>query len=658
MARQGKASETYDYIVIGSGAGGGPLAANLARAGRRVLLLEAGGDAEGLSYQVPAFHGFATEDPALRWDYFVRHYANDDLQRQDPKFTPQRNGIFYPRAGTLGGCTAHHALITIYPHNHDWDEIARMTGDTSWDSRRMRRYFERLERCRYLTGPSWFARFPLLCELIRWVRRFVPGSLLRPVNGGRHGYRGWLTTELADPSMALKDGQLVRVIKTAAEQTLAQLLGRPLRLLEGLNSFLDPNDWRVQKSGGLGLWFTPLATRDGRRNGPREYLRQVQRRYPERLDIRTNSLVTRILFEGTRAIGAEFLEGSHLYRADPSSESGLPPPPVQQVFAEREVIVSCGAFNTPQLLKLSGIGPRDELTQHGIPVKVDLPGVGENLQDRYEVGVISEMAEDFSLLGPCAFEPPGPGVPTDPCLVEWQAGKGPYTTNGVAVSIIAKSKEHRTEPDLFIFGLPAFFPGYSPGYSKLLGHRRNLFTWAVLKAHTRNRAGSVTLASTDPRDVPAINFRYFEEGSDHEGDDLKSVVAGVQLVRRLMRNAGNCVKQELLPGVEVKTPAEIADFVRTHAWGHHACGTCRIGPAGDPMAVVDSRFRVRGTEGLRVVDASVFPRIPGFFIVTPIYMISEKASDVILADAGQAAGAMGRLARGAARLLRSRAARG
>ena len=101
---------SYGYIIVGSGAGGGPLACNLAKAGQKVLLLEAGGDHENYNYQVPVFHGLATEDEDLKWDYFVRHYTSDEQQRRDCKFVPQRDGVLYPRAGTLGGCTAHNAM--------------------------------------------------------------------------------------------------------------------------------------------------------------------------------------------------------------------------------------------------------------------------------------------------------------------------------------------------------------------------------------------------------------------------------------------------------------------------------------------------------------------------------------------------------------------
>jgi choline dehydrogenase len=132
----------YDYIIVGSGAGGGPLAANLANAGYRVLLLEAGGKEETPNYSVPAFHPLSTVDQYLQWNYYVRHYADDPRHNNDSKRDKERKVIWYPRAGTLGGCTAHNAMITIYPHESDWDRIATLTDDASWSSDRMRRYFQ------------------------------------------------------------------------------------------------------------------------------------------------------------------------------------------------------------------------------------------------------------------------------------------------------------------------------------------------------------------------------------------------------------------------------------------------------------------------------------------------------------------------------------
>jgi len=620
----------YDYIVVGSGAGGGPLACNLARAGQRVLLLEAGGEQENYNYQVPVFHGLATEDEDLRWDYYVRHYASDEQQGRDSKFVQDRGGVLYPRAGTLGGCTAHNAMITVYPQNGDWDKIAQATEDTSWQSRNMRKYFERLERCQYITRPRVYPGRALLRSILRWI----PGLSKLTGNPGRHGYDGWLATNLARPGLVIEDDQLLRIITAAAKGALVDLLGRPLRPWEDWDTYFDPNDWRAQDTNLQGLWFTPLATDAGRRNGTREYVKAVRSRYSNNLTVKTNALASRVLFDDHTAVGVEYLDGAHLYRADPRADQATDPQVSRQVFAEKEIILSAGAFNTPQLLKLSGVGPKEELTNLGIEVRVDLPGVGENLQDRYEVGVVTEMKSDFALLADCAFRPPRPGQEPDPCFEEWRSGGGVYTTNGVALAIIDKS-ESALDPDLFIFGLPGYFRGYYPKYSEEVERERNRFTWAILKAHTLNTAGTVMLASDDPRDVPRVNFRYFEEGNDAAGDDLEAVVEGVEFVRRLMGRAGEVVEKEVVPGESVKSREQIREFVRDEAWGHHASCTCKMGPKDDEMAVVDGDFRVHGTTNLRVVDASVFPRIPGFFIVTAVYMISEKASDVILA--GEAA---------------------
>ena len=150
----------------------------------------------------------------------------------------------------------------------------------------------------------------------------------------------------------------------------------------------------------------------------------------------------------------------------------------------------------------------------------------------------------------------------------------------------------------------------------------------------------MTLRSANPRDMPEINFRYFGEGDNANGEaqkDMQAMVDGVEFVRKIVGKADSLSFfdgfRETWPGPSVRTRDQIATFVRNEAWGHHASGTAKIGAASDPKAVLDSRFRVRGVSGLRVVDASVFPRIPGFFIVVPVYMVSEKATDAILEDA-------------------------
>ena len=580
-------SRGYQYIVVGSGAGGGPLAARLARAGKRVLLLEAGEDVGGsLTYQVPAMHALATEDPTMAWHYFVQHHRDVAVDRTDSKYTEQ--GILYPRGSALGGSTAVNAMVTVLPSRSDWNRIAELTGDRTWRADAMDRYYDSV--------------------------------------------REWLGIELPDPNLALRDSTVANFLGAAAIATQPDSAGTVGSLASVLGH--DVND-ALRGGETTGLYRLPLATKSGKRNGTRERILQtVADGFP--LTVVTGAFVTRVLWIADAAVptagGVEYVAQHAVY------EAGLKPNKVTaepvQALASAEVILAAGTFNTPQLLMLSGIGEAAQLSKHGITPVVARAGVGENLQDRYEAPVVSELAAPLEVVAPCKLGQVGA---EDPCLTAWHEGSGVYQTPGFLASVLTRSKPSEALADLQIFAVPTDARGYYPGYSRDSAAVKNRFTWLLLKAHTKNHDGTVRLSGPSPFARPAIAFNSYDEKDPLRDPDLLALVEGVKVARRIAKEMRGLVPsdpvREIWPGPDKSSDEQIAAWIYKESWGHHACCTSKMGRADDDAAVVDADFRVHGTQGLRVVDASVFPEIPGTFIALPTYMIAEKAAAAVLGSA-------------------------
>lgn len=279
--------DEYDYVIVGSGPGGGPVAANLAVAGYKVLLIDAGGDSgDDKTESIPALHLFSTEFEDTRWNYFVDHYADLDRQKRDSKMTYEMPdgsfyvgldppaeatplGVWYPRAGTLGGCSRHNALITIGAHDSDWEYIASLTNDSSWTADNMLSYFKGIEKNEYL-----------------------PSSIIG------HGFSGWLVTSLTSLSLVVEDLKLLSLIISAATATGKSLLGSILTTVTGLGHILTQDINAPGQASKTGLYQVPLSMKDSVRGGPRDFILDTanavnadgSRKY--HLDIKLNTLVS------------------------------------------------------------------------------------------------------------------------------------------------------------------------------------------------------------------------------------------------------------------------------------------------------------------------------------------------------------------------------
>ncbi|KAF2715243.1 GMC oxidoreductase [Pleomassaria siparia CBS 279.74] len=589
-------NNTYEYIVVGTGPGGGPLAANLARAGHSVLVLEAGDDqTENVNVSQWLNFNAAGNDPATRWDFFVKHsddearearYLHRTWRKTDGNFYvgigyppagAKPLGIYYPRAGTLGGCAMHNGCLTMNPNDLDWDDIAETTGDESWSSENMRKYLVQLEKVHYNSTYE-------------------------------HGHNGWLDMTMLDPGFSTS-ADAKQLSQLAAQAAGFSIADTSKLLTQDMNGDQPNRDNLVGPFGGVSH-----VTPEGRRSSPGYYLRDTVKegKYPITLSLDT--LATKIIFDKKgkkpKAIGIEYLKGKSLYSADPrynASEKGV----AGKAYASKEVIISGGAFNSPQLLLLSGIGPAAHLKKFKIPVVVDSPGVGQQVADNYEAGILSLGSRAVTGLGEIfpAFWKTSQSKIRD--IYMWCGG----------------------------FSFEGFWPGFPNIPPNFTGtHGPNQYECALVHMNPRSQAGVLELQSTDPRDVPTINLNFFKDGADH---DLSAILEGVNWVRSWLSKVPTTEKGSLGPFTELHpcegvigkqncTVASQKTYLKEQAYSHHASSSARIGADDDKFAVLDSLFRVRGVSGLRVVDASSFPKVPGAFPVLPTMMLAQKATEVIL----------------------------
>ena len=320
------------------------------------------------------------------------------------------------------------------------------------------------------------------------------------------------------------------------------------------------------------------------------------------LTVETNATVAAVLFEGTRAVGVAYLKDGERHEAR----------------ANREVVLSGGAINSPQLLLLSGVGPADALRALGIGVVADLPGVGGNLQDHPAVGVCIQSTQPVSL-----FE-----AETAENLQEFaQNQRGPFTSNVGETGAFLKTDAAKEEPDLQYHFAPVYYIDH--GFTPATEHG---FTIAPTLVTPESR-GRISLRSTDPTQPPEIVANYLASDAD-----LRTLVEGVKLARRLAdtRAFAPYRGDEILPGPQAQSDDALAEFVRERAESlYHPAGTCKMG--SDEAAVVDDQLRVRGVEGLRVVDASIMPVVVNANTNAPTIMIAERAADLIRGRAPVAA---------------------
>ncbi len=528
-------SDSFDYIVVGAGSAGAPVAARLSESGQhRVLLLEAGPEDRSPWLHIPIGYAKTYLDARVNWKY-------------ETEPLPELGGrvMYWPRGKVLGGTSAINGLIYMRGVASDYDHW-RQLGNGGWSFTDVLPFFRKAERNQR------------------------GGDALHGDAGPQGVSDAAWRTPLADAYIAA-----------------CRAAGIPAN-----------DDFNGPTQEGVGYY--QLTTWRGRRvSSATAYLKPARGR--ANLTIRTGVQVERLLIEQGRAVGVAWRGG--------------------EARVTGEVVLCGGAINSPQLLLLSGIGPGAQLRALGIEVKCDLPGVGENLQDHLQARSVYRASRRGTLndaLGsPWAKARSG---------ATWALTRGgPLTIGAGLVGVFFKTRPELADPDVQLHFIPFSTDKFGTGFHEYPGFN------VVMNPSRPESRGHIRLKSPDPLAPPAIQPNYLSSPLD-----VQTMLAGLRKVRQIAEQPAlrPWIQEELQPGAALDSETALEAFLRQGAHTiFHPSGTCRMGTAGDRMAVVDERLRVQGVAGLRVADASIMPTLVSGNTNAPCIMIGEKCAAMMLEDA-------------------------
>jgi choline dehydrogenase len=550
----------FDTIIVGAGTAGCLLANRLsADSGKRILLLEAGGLDNYHWIHIPVGYLYCIGNPRTDW-----------LYQTEPEAGLNGRTLIYPRGKTLGGCSSINGMIYMRGQSRDYDQWADMTGDDQWNWAHCLPDFKAHES-HYRLDAADAGRDAAMADF--------------------HGTRGEWRVEK----------QRLRWDVLDAFALAAQQAGIPAT-----------DDFNRGDNNGVG-YFDVNQKNGWRWNAAKAFLRPVTMRRSN-FSLWTHAQVSRLLFErgadgALRCAGAEVVRGAKGHKGGHKVT----------ITATREVILCAGSIGSPQILQLSGVGPAALLRQHGIPLVLDLPGVGANLQDHLQIRAVYKVQGGKTLntmasswLGKAAI-----------ALEYAWARTGPMSMSPSQLGAFTRSSPDMPYPNLEFHVQPLSLDAFGQPL-----HTFPAFTASVCNLNPTSR-GAVTIRSPRFEDAPAIAPNYLSTAED------RAVAAdSLRVTRNIVAQPAmqKFHPEEFKPGLQFQTDAELAKLAGDIASTiFHPVGTTRMGKADDAMAVVDARLKVHGIQGLRVVDAGVMPSITSGNTNSPTLMIAEKAARWIVA---------------------------